>query len=326
MGQNLPQALRGQAVSALNPLLSNNQTRIRLDAAEALVNIGESSPEIAGILTSSLRDESSFTRSRAANALSNIRQGIPQAAVPTLISLLSDRNDFVRADAARALGNIRQELPQTLRDQAVTALSPLIGDANVPGAVVTRALGNLAQGSSQPVRDQTITTLIGALGHPEQPVQTAAANALVNMGQAAVPQLIQQFGNTSSLTIGSILSRISEGSIPDLTEALSHRDFRVRANAAMTLGQIINNGARVNPETLNRIVTEITNIATQAQRHGTTSGDNTDSRIAAVQALGLFGPQAQSAVPALTVIANNNQLHQNIRRAANDALSRINQE
>ncbi len=318
LGPNLPTALRNQAVSALSPLLRDSDTSVRASAAAALAKLGQNSPELIRTLTSLLSDESTFVRGEAAMGLSNIRQGIPHAVVPTLISLLRDRDNFVRISAVRALGNnTTQSLSQPIRDQAVTALIPLLSDANIPGRFVVETLGKLAPGSSQAVKNQAITGLIGALSNPDRNVQAAAANALVNIGQPAVPQLIGQFGNMSSLPLVSILSGIGGGAVDGLLEALRNENFVVRGNAAQALGNILGRGGvNVGEEKLNRIITELINMASNDR--------NGDARICAIQALSRIGPQARAAIPALQGIINNNRNREDLRREAQDALVQIN--
>ena len=319
IGQNLPQTLRAQTISALNLLLNDNDTFVRTGAAEALVNLGHNSLGVARTLTSLLSDSSSqFADSGRAEAarilgLGNIGQNLPpdlrdQAAI-ALVNLLSDRNDTTRAFAARALGNLG-DLPQDIRDRAARALIPLLGDANIPGNFVAETLGNLAQGLSPTVKDQTVTALIGALGNPDRDVQTAAASALANIGQAAVPQLIPLLA--SGQTTAEILSKIGEGAIPDLTGALTHENPVVRTNAAQTLGTMIElDGVRVSDQRLNEIITGIANIALNT-RGISSRAVREDTRSAATQALGF--------------IANNNQIPEALRNAATEALNRINQQ
>lgn len=352
----IPQAAKSQAITVLNSFLNDNDEFVKLQAAEALVNFGQTTPSVMRTLTSLLRSNDSFTKRSAAEILGNIRENAPQAvkdeAITALTSLLNDRENpstreiaiesigrlgrgssraanllvpllgsrdlFTRSLAARTLGSMGVRAPEITR-----ALLPLVGDAEESvGIAAAEALVQIGgQGGEEEIR-----TLIGALNAPNQNIQTAAATALVNIGRPAVPQIIQQFGNMSSLTVSSLLSRIGEGAIPDLIETLNHENPLVRANAAGVLGQIINNGARVNPETLNRIITEITNIA--SSNIGNNSGERRDIKIAAIQTLGLIGSRVRTNETAMNFLNRvaNDQTNPVLRAAASDALRRINQE
>ena len=322
--EELPQTTRNQTVEALIPLLADQSDEsqiIRAFALSALNNFSQGIPEnlknrLVTALIPLLRDSNEVIRGEAARVLGGIGRGSAQIA-RALIPLLNDRSPFVRPQAVNALGSIEQGLPQNVRDEAVTALLPLLTDVNIPASFAPRALANLLRGASLPVRQQAVTPLMGALGNPDRGAQDAASDALVSIGQPAAAQLVPQFGNMSSLTILSVLRGIGEGAIDDLIRGLNHENPVVRANSAQTLTSIIGrNGVRVSEQKLNEIITGISNIISMPRI-------DRDTQIAAIQALGRLGRQASSAVPLLTSIANNDRLHESVIAAANEALDQI---
>lgn len=321
-GQNLPQVTRDQTVRALISLLGNQAAVRALDRSFMITELGRIGRrasqtvknEIVNVLMPILRDEDSDDRERVVIALGSIEQ-FPHEEISLLMPFLINSDSTIRINTARALGATRQR-----SSEVTTELVSLLvdRDQNVVAAVM-EALGHVGEGSKEQMSD-LVRRLISALNSPEESIKTAAASALGNLGQVAVPQLIQQFGNMSGLTISRILTKVGEGAINDLIEALNHENAVIRGNAAITLGRIIHSGTRVNEQKLNQIIAGISRIVSNNNNRNRTVRD---ARMAAIQALGLIGIQAQSAIPLLTNISTNPNVDGDLRIVAENALNMI---
>ena len=295
-------------------LKKDKNTNVRVYTVIALGNIGQGSQQAIDVLIGAFKnkDEDLNIRVHAVRALGNIGQGSQQA-IDELIEALKDEDPNVRGYAVRALGNIGQE-----SKEVVKALIPFLSDDEY----FIRRERVIALGKMKVSSDKVTSGLIRALGDPDKEVQTTAHDALIKHGKSAVPQLIGQFGNISSLNIVDILIDTEEGAVDDLTLALKSDNFIVRGNSAQALGMIIGiNGIKVSDKKLNSIITELINIASKD-----TNRKERDGRIAVIQSLSHFGPRAKEAIPTLQQIVENPRNHISLKQAGKDALNKINQE
>jgi HEAT repeat protein len=151
-------------------------------------------------------------RLSAAHALGNIRD--PRAVEP-LIRLLTDFDSFVREAAARALGDLKD----------LRAVEPLVTALKNRNYEAGPALVKFDQAAVMPLAD--------CLRDPE--VSTAAAAALVSIGQPAVDELIRAFGSDKDyirLEAARALSQIDDPRAAEtLNAALEGRDLKLAAAA-----------------------------------------------------------------------------------------------
>lgn len=172
----------------------------------------------------------------AAAALGKI--GPPaEAAVPVLREALKDRDHGVRQAATMALGQLGPAALPALPDltERLADLSEKVRKAAAP------ALGQIDPGwaSRQEISD-AVTTLIRLLGATQEERRLAAA-ALVTIGPAAVPPLVQMLAvpdrhvrEAAAKALGQI-GQPAEAAVPALRQTLQdgHADVREAASQAL---------------------------------------------------------------------------------------------
>lgn len=210
------------AVEPLAALLTDPDPGVRWKAAEALGKLGL--PAV-GALTERLRHEDADVRWMAAVALGEI--GDP-AAVPGLLAALDDPDTYVRSRAAVALA----EVGEAALEDLIAAIHN--GDERVRwGAAI--ALGKIGG-------DRAVEALIKTLPDPDDDVRLRAAAALADIGEPAVPRLMDALGTDDDrLREGATaaLSQIGRPAVPAVVRALREAgDWRIRAGAARVLGRI----------------------------------------------------------------------------------------
>lgn len=155
-------------IEELIQALNARNTKVRLDAANALAQRGEDAIEA---VTELLENQDYTLRRIAAYILGKI--GKPKS-VDILIESLGDDNPDVRKSAAQALKRI--------------------GEPSVPGLV--RSLGNISKDvrasavmALSKMNDYVIDPLISALRSEVKDVRASAVWALSNVGKRAIPEL-----------------------------------------------------------------------------------------------------------------------------------------
>ncbi len=258
------------SINQIAPLiekLTDNDFRVRHDAADTLVKIGY--PAVPALIDA-LKDEDQQVRWRAASTLGEIGAEAASA-VPRLIVALQDADEYVRRIAAYALGQIGaeavpavpslipalQDVDRHLRSVAAYALGKIGAEASSAVPYLTAAL----QDTDKEVRSYAATALgrigadakvavpalIAVLQDENKYVRRSAADALGHIGleaKAAVPALIavlQDENKYVRLNAAAALGRIgaeASSAVPALTTALQDEKVEVRRNAASGLGGI----------------------------------------------------------------------------------------
>ena len=180
-----------------------------------------------------------------------------------------------------------------------------LGHANFQ--VRRRAIQVLARFGAKAKR--AAPALVGLLTDPQFEVHTAADQALVQLGDDAVPALSAglrdtQPGNRQVLL--ATLARCGPKGVPVILDLLKKDDSNfVRANAAEALGQERTPG----PEVVQGLIQALSDL-----EEGVRGG--------AADALGQLGPEAKAAIGPLIVVSQDDRDAFSRKRAA-DALSRI---
>jgi hypothetical protein len=106
-----------------------------------------------------------------------------------------------------------------------------------------------ARAADAPVKnDELIAALIEALGDPNGEVRLNVATALANLGDAAVPSLIESLGSASPLRragAATSLSRVyppAQAAVPALLKAMKDKDDLVRREVSYALSRIVGFG------------------------------------------------------------------------------------
>ena len=158
------------------------------------------SPAFIGLIDMLRHDDASLRR-QAVVALGETHS-VGRDAIPELVAVLEDKDENVRREAARALGKIGSSA-------AVPSLVVALSDAPDEQVRVSAAE---ALGRIGPRATVAIPALIAALKNAYEGVRDAAASALVRIGFAAAPALI---------------------------EAVTDDDLRLRQRAAALLTEIV---------------------------------------------------------------------------------------
>ncbi len=221
-------------VAPLIEKLTDNDFRVRHDAADAIVKIG--SPAVP-FLIEALKAENKQVRWRAASALGEIGAEA-SSAVPALIAALQDEDEYIRRIAAYALGKIGPEASAAVPD-LITALQHPDRSFRL---VATNALGKIGPEASAAVPD-----LIAALQDADAEVRLNAASALGRIGTApetTIPALISALQDEDKYVrqgaadgLGRFGAK-AKTAVPALITALQDKNKYVRLNAASALGRI----------------------------------------------------------------------------------------
>jgi HEAT repeat protein len=167
----------------------------RYGAVIALGNIGHCKALPA--LIHALRDHSEYVRLEAARALGKIAD--PAAMVPLIEVLAGDEDAAARREAAAALRVIGGQSPlvahafrQALKDASWEVRSE-----------AARALGRVDD-------PESVEPLLAALEDSSYTVQTSAEHALANLGNLALPRLLQIAGGPESPRLVPALHALAE--------------------------------------------------------------------------------------------------------------------
>lgn len=224
------------AVPALTRKLEdpNESDQVRVYSANALGNIGPAASGSVGALIETLRSESS-RRDRLSRSASTALTGIGEPAVGPLVELLQSDDFVARKSAAKVL-----YLMGPKAHAAVPALVEALGDYNLREPAI-EALGQIgkpavpalidALGDNSKRRDweyaaralaaigpearEAVPALIDMFQHSNTSACRFAADALVNIGQPALPPLHAFYTDTNAkrsrmghLYAGSALKRL----------------------------------------------------------------------------------------------------------------------
>jgi HEAT repeat protein len=173
----LPPTLGRRAAVPLTGRLDDEAAGVRQRAAEVLGRMGEARAVVP--LLARLGDTTREVRAAALEALAQLGDA---RTVPAMIRMVRDPADDVRATAVTALGRLR----------APAAIAPLSEamEHGQPETLRARAAFALGQIATGPGGAPAVTALVAALDRDE--LVTAASEALVRAGAAAVPALLER--------------------------------------------------------------------------------------------------------------------------------------
>jgi HEAT repeat protein len=300
----------------------------RADAAEALAHCGKSQ---VPLLVAALEDPSDVVRERAAGALGTI--GDPSA-TPALIALLKSpvrdpaRDPYVRVAAVRALG-------RTAGEGATDALLAIIRDAEQNEWVRREAIEVVSSSGDKRARAAVTECVKDPLGT----VRAAAVRAIGTLGESGDVPLLTQMLRTDEdpfvrLDAARSLGRLRDKrAVPALIEALQDEDPVVAAAAAdvaVTVGGPEAAEAMLrslqDPKERVRLVAA-TVLASRGDKRalpallGLLGSKEWRVRNIAVRALGMLGPSAKSAAPAVEkALKDDNPIVRDTAKTALEAL------
>jgi HEAT repeat protein len=157
--------------------------------------------------------------------------------------------------------------------------------------VILATISVLGCGNS-PVYDESIATPIEQLRDPNAEVRFQAADALVDIGEPAVPALIGELDgswpyefNTSA---SGVLAQIGEPAIPALVEALDDKEVLTRHGAVLALREMGESAGPAVPALIKRLKDKIPLV-----------------RSSAALVLGMIGTTTEAAVLALLKVMDD---------------------
>ena len=284
--------------------LKSPSPRIRTLAAEGLQQIIPTSDKITAALTVALEDNTEDVRIASAEALGNVgQQDGPEVA--GLTKALDDPSPLVRATAAHALASCGASDPKV-----VAALTETLNDRDrTVRAAAAEALAGLDT--------EALPLLIESLNGHNIRVRREAVYALGLMGSSAeeaMPKILSLMtdGLHPSVRRAAAVAAVeinpeNKDLKPALLKALEDKDVLVRVSAVESLEVMEDHG--------DDVIAKFIEIM---------KNKDADSMVreSVAHALGTLGPNAKSAIPALTELDEDED--PDIKQAAAEALDSIN--
>ena len=161
---------------------------------------------------------------------------------------------------------------------------------------VTLATISVLGCGNSPVYDESIATPIEQLRDPNAEVHSQAADVLVNIGEPAIPALIDELDGSwpykFETSASGVLARIGEPAIPALIDALGDKEVLTRRGAILALAEMDASAGPAIPALLKRLKDKIPLV-----------------RSGAALALGMIGATTEEAVLALLDVMNDEFMH-----------------
>jgi esterase/lipase superfamily enzyme/HEAT repeat protein len=348
-----PPTYRGRTVEQWSDDLSHPHTGVRLEAAKMLGKLGQHAEQAVNPLIAALRDRNPDVRMFAATALGRIGHQ-PEECLAALTKLLQDDDEHVRFSAEWSLARIAMEvakLPHTKEE--IDALQALLATAEKSLAKTARNLNHLQQVAdahktlmSTDGMSSDGATLLASLQSDDRVIQLKATYALGRWGHAKeLVEAMQTLGEDEFLRwhLTQALIKIGEPAVPALIQAMRSKDELTAQQAIDSLKQM----GPIAIEALPHLITMIEDVTVSADLResavwcvenlgpaardavralvGILINDDPDRLVeASTRALRAIGPAARAAEPALIEILRSKEQLDQTRIAAARALSAIN--
>ncbi|AOW99133.1 signal transduction protein [Moorena producens PAL-8-15-08-1] len=271
---------KDQVITTFLERLKDDKFYVRVRAADALGELGNSSETVVNALLARFQDENSDVRWRVAIALGQLGNS-SETVVSALIAKLQDPDASVRDRAAVAFGRLGNN-----SETVVSALIAKLHDehSEVRGGAAY-ALGKLGNSS-----ETVVNALLEKLNDDNSRVRRGAADALGRLGNSSetvVNALLEKLHDDNSrgvrgwtaLALGN-LGNSSETVVNALLKGLQDDKFYVRVRAAIALGKLGNSSETV-----------VSTLLAQLQ------DDKFYMRVRAASALGKLGKTSNHVLP-----------------------------
>lgn len=279
--------------------LNSRDPILRVEAIDAIGEIGPAAKSAVPMLVEALKDENESIRKGASDSLGKMGPSA-LAATDALSKLLNDENLDVRISGIHALGRIGPGA-----NSAVPSLrKTLMDDAPRVQVLAASALWEI-EANSEGIMD----VLSSGLSAADADVRTSAGNVLAKMGRHAqgTEQVLSVALNDESAEVRVAaadaiwkVTGMTDRSVPVLEDALKHDSRVLRIRAAATLWQMNGNSAAVLPVVLESL----------------SNGDKSAKKDA-LRLIGTIGPRAQDAVPFLMAAFEDREIR-NERRLSEE--------
>ena len=224
--------------TALGPLLRAQSTRVRRLAATACGYLGAGFEQVEPGLEAAARDEDAGVRAEALGALAQHTRRAP-ALWPLFAEALRDPAEPARAAAAKGLARI--ELQEVLTPRHLATLRKDLGAAMRDETPDVRMYAVMAMGRMGPHAASEVPGMLALLDDPSTLVRGTAANALGEVGKAALPAIAAALATAGPAQAASLLWSlrvIGKDALPILEGALTHAQMSVRVQAALKLWEL----------------------------------------------------------------------------------------
>jgi len=231
-------ARAGPKAAGAIPVLLGAFKKGNREAGYALGVIGLRAELVVPALIAAVSSERPNLRSTATRALRMFGPKA-QSAIPVLLEVITLEGyrgigdagrDWQRIDAVAALARIGPD-----DERVISVIADLLKDRNTNirwhAAYALERIGPKAQAA--------VPSLIEALG--DSSIAKQCTSSLVAIGLVAVPDLVRSLASEKDGSIGAVqkvLLKIGRPAIPDLIKGLNDPSWRVRMNAAFTLGRM----------------------------------------------------------------------------------------
>ena len=306
------------SVGDLQKSLQSGDAEEQALALEAVGRLGTRGISLVPHILPLLSSQDPYLRYEAATALGNLGPEASEA-VPALTNALSDETSLVQhaaLDALRKLGDAAKAAREAIQMKTTKA------DPGVQVAAL-RALYRLGD-----ERPEVVTKLVHALAAPQASVRSEARWALLDIGPSAIPEILNQLKSDScDCQIAALdvlaefgpLSKEACHAIPDLLKAESPELRRHAALLALQIGTV---DAGCQQALLTATTDKDTSVQQAALMALGVCGTPQQAlpvlrkalkspqpalRLAAVDALAGFGPDAAPAVPEILALLKDEQ-------------------
>ncbi len=296
----------------VNELRENKDAGLRARIAELLPRYQDRQEEVVNALKSALqKDASGKVREAAAKSLGGLgRAGFP--ALKELGEALKDKDANTRASAAQAIGEFSRVDPEIAKDY-VSNLGQCMRDES--GTVRFQAA--FALGRMGPAAESAVGALVEDLPKDKDAsVRKEIIKTLTSLGMGATTASAVLLDSLQDSDVevrqraAIALSRVApppETALPKLLKAIHDPDKSVRCHVIHAIGGLGKPAASAIPELVEILKKE----------------ESADVRLAAIEELASFGPDAKAAIDVLNVAAKDGRAA--IRDAAQEALKKIQQ-
>ncbi len=229
------------ALPALDKLLADSDELVRLNAAQAILNIDGSAKHVEPVLLNSLKSSADDERrSQAAKAMSGLR-GAEAEVISVLTGALNDRSPRVRFDSANTLLQLKAQ-QSTAIETLQQLLLPEAGDGDV-SSDAAHCLGK--QGDAARRTIPTLRKGVSAFPNSYNSNQRMSFVRALNMLQA-IDELIDILAKESEVSVfhSEIVEDIEKllaqypDRVPRIAELLTNEDEDVRELAAGLLASL----------------------------------------------------------------------------------------
>lgn len=337
--------VRGKKLSEWTQILRTDPELRKRQAALLVleVSVGKSKTVVPLLLQEARHNAEPLIRSRCLEILPKFKDQSDRVVDTMIAAVQEDKSEKVRAAAARSAAKLDRT-----GFGMVSALTDALKDPDPATRLhAAESIGHFSRIDSE-IAKEAIPNLITCLEDKDATVRREAAFVLGRIGTSALPALnalatrvandpVIAVRREAAKTLG-VFGAKAAAALPALVAALADRDAEMRQQAAVTLGQMGPSVSAALPELLKATRDKDKSVRSDAIHALGKMGkaavpvipdlirilkdeEVPEVKLAAIQELGEFGPDAKLALEALTIASRDGR--PSIREAAAEALKKI---